>query len=382
MRILFSCISSEGHFSPLLPLARALANRGHDVAFAVAEPWRYRAEEEGFESVAAGPAMEDVHAEFTPERERIFELPVEERRPHLFSSLFGGLHAPAKLPDLLRVAGDESIDALVYDSGDLAAPIAAAALDIPAVNHSFGGMIPLAALRRAAGIVAPLWREHGLDPDPHAGAFRGLYVDLAPPSFAWEQPLGTCVSLRPAADAGGEAPAWLDELPSPFVYVTLGTVWNQPSVFRVLLDALGGLDGVSALVTTGRNLDPAVLGPAPPHVRLERFVPQAHVLERASAVVSHGGSGTTLGSLACGLPLVLVPHAADQFDNAARAEAAGAAVVLRPDEVSPESVRAALERVLAEPSFAEAARTIAAEIDAMGSPAEVAERVEEHAAAG
>jgi UDP:flavonoid glycosyltransferase YjiC (YdhE family) len=326
--------------------------------------------------------MEDMHETFAPERERIFALPVEERRPHLFSRLFGGLHAPAKLPDLLRVAEEESVDVIVYDSGDLAAPIAAAALDIPDVNHSFGGMIPLVALRRASGVVAPLWREHGLAPDPHAGAFRGLYVDLAPPSFAWEQPLGTCVSLRPAAEAAGEAPVWLDELRAPFVYVTLGTVWNQPTVFRVLLDALDGLDGVSALMTTGRNLDPAMLGQPPPHVRLERFVPQAHVLERASAVVSHGGSGTTLGSLARGLPLVLVPHAADQFDNAARAEAAGAALVLRPGEVTPESVRAALERVLAEPSFAVAARTIAAEIDAMGSPDEVATAVEEHVAAG
>jgi UDP:flavonoid glycosyltransferase YjiC (YdhE family) len=379
MRILFSCISSEGHFSPLLPLARALTQRGHDVVFAVAEPWRYRAEEEGFASVAAGPAMEDMQVLFAPERERIFQLPVEERRPLQFSSLFGGLHAPAKLPDLLRVATDEQVAAIVYDSGDLAVPIAAAALGIPAVNHSFGGMIPLAALRLAADVVAPLWREHGLEPDPYAGAFRGLYVDLAPPSFAWEQPLGKRVTLRPAADAVGEPPAWLDELPSPFVYVTLGTVWNRPEVFEVLLQ---GLDGVAALVTTGRNLDPATLGPAPPRVRLERFVPQAHVLERAAAVVSHGGSGTTLGSLARGLPLVLVPQAADQFDNAARAERAGAAVVLRPGEVTPESVRAALDRVLGDPAVAEAARTIAAEIAEMASAEEAAATVEGHVAAG
>ena len=377
MRILFSCISSEGHFSPLLPLARALAERGHEIVFAVAETWRFRTDEEGFRSVAAGPAMEDVHVEFASERERIFALPVEERRPHLFSSLFGGLHAPAKLPDLLRVARAESVDAIVYDSGDIAAPIAAAALGIPAVNHSFGGMIPLAALRRASEVVAPLWREHGLDPDPQAGAFRGLYVDLAPPSFSWEQPLGKSVTLRPAADAAGEAPAWLDELPSPFVYVTLGTVWNRPEVFEVLLE---GLDGVAALVTTGRNLDPATLGPAPPQIRLERFVPQAHVLERASAVVSHGGSGTTLGSLARGLPLVLVPQAADQFDNAARAERAGAAVVLRPGEVTPESVRAALDRVLRDPAVAEAARTIAAEIADMATADEAAAAVEEYVA--
>ena len=379
MRILFSCISSEGHFSPLLPLARALATRGHSVVFAVAEAWRYRAEEEGFESRAAGPDMGDVQASFAPERERIFRLPIEERRPLQFSGLFGRLHAPAKLPDLLRVVSEENVDAVVYDSGDLAAPVAAAARGLPAVNHSFGAMVPLTAIRLAAEVVAPLWREHGLDPDPHAGAFRGLYVDLAPPSFAWEQPHGTTVSLRPAAGAAGEAPAWLDELPSPFVYVTLGTVWNKAPIFRILLD---GITGIPALVTTGRNLDPAELGPAPPNVRIERFVPQAHVLERATGVLSHGGSGTTLGALAHGLPLVLVPQAADQFDNAARAEAAGAAVVLRPGEVSAESVRGAVERVLGDPSVAAAARTIADEIAGMATADEAATAVEEHVAAG
>ena len=79
---------------------------------------------------------------------------------------------------------------------------------------------------------------------------------------------------------------------------------------------------------------------------------------------------------------MLVPQAADQFDNAARAEAAGAAVVLRPGEVTAEAVRAALARVLGEPSFAEAARVIAAEIHQMATVEDAATAVEEHVAAG
>ena len=143
------------------------------------------------------------------------------------------------------------------------------------------------------------------------------------------------------------------------------------------------LDGpFSALVTTGRNVDPGELGPVSPRVRMERFVPQAHVLPRAAVVVSHGGSGTTLGALAHALPLVLVPQAADQFDNAARAEAAGAAMVLRPEALTADAVRAALARVLEEPSFAEGARRIAAEIEEMGTPDEVAAAVEEYIAGG
>ena len=88
MRALFSCIPSEGHFSPLVPLARALAGRGHEVAFAVAEAWRFRTEEEGFDSLVAGPSMTEVQARFARERELIFRLPPEERRPLQFTSLF------------------------------------------------------------------------------------------------------------------------------------------------------------------------------------------------------------------------------------------------------------------------------------------------------
>lgn len=379
MRTLISCIPSEGHFSPLLPLARALRARGHEVAFAVAESWRPRAAEEGFESFAAGPAARDVHARFEPERRRIFELPQEERRPLQFSGLFGRLHAPEKLPDLLAVAREWRPGVVVYDSGDLAAPIAAAALGVPSVNHSFGAMIPAAALAAAARAVEPLSRAYGVEPDPNAGAYRGLYVDLAPESFAWERPQGLTIRLGPVPGAVGDAPDWLDELEPPFVYATLGTVWNRPEVFRVLL---AGLDRISALVTTGRDVSPEELGPAPPRVRLERYVAQAHVLSRAAAVLCHGGSGTTLGALAHGLPLVLVPQAADQFDNAARAEKAGAAVVLRPGEVTAEAVGVAIRRVLEEPELAVAARTIAAEIAAMETPEEVAEAVEEHVARG
>jgi UDP:flavonoid glycosyltransferase YjiC (YdhE family) len=317
---------------------------------------------------------------FAPFRVKVFELPPEERRTHQFAMLFARFHAPAKLPEVIGVARSWRADAIVYDSCDLAAPIAAASLGLPSVNHSFGAMIPLAALEAARDYLEPLWRGEGLEPDAYAGAFRGLFVDLAPPSFAWEQPRGRVVRLRPVPDAAGSAPPWLEELEPPLVYVTMGTVYNQPELFRPLLDGLNGYG--SALVTVGRNVEPDALGGLPPRVRVERFVPQAHVLQRAAAVVSHGGSGTTLGALAHGLPLVLVPQAADQFDNAARAEAAGAAVVLRPGEVTAGSVRAALGRVLGEPAFAEAARAIAAEIAEMDTVDEAATAVEEFIAGG
>ena len=89
----------------------------------------------------------------------------------------------------------------------------------------------------------------------------------------------------------------------------------------------------STLTGPGRDGDPASLAPWPANATVERFVPQVDVLPHCSVVVSHGGSGTTYGALAHGLPLLMLPHAADQFDNVAAARAAGVANTLMPHEI-------------------------------------------------
>ena len=348
--------------------------------FVTEATWHPHVVAEGFDALAAGRPHAEVLAYFDQFRAEIQALPEGERRPHLFRRIFAEGHATAKLPELLEVARAWQPQAIVYESGDLAAPAVAAVLELSAANHSFGVMVPFAASAYAAEYMAPLWRSVGVEPDGHAGAFRGLYIDLSPPSFAWEEPLGDSIRLGHAPAELEESPAWLDTLGRPLVYVTLGTVFNKPELLRQLLD---GLDGsVSALVTTGRNVDPESLGGWPSNVRVERFVPQEQVLPWCAAVVSHAGSGSVRGALAHGLPLVLVPQGADQFDNAARCAAVGAAVVVRPDELTADAVRLALKRVLDEPSFAEAARRVQAEIRAMPTAEAVGSRFEEYVARG
>ena len=378
MRVLFSTTPLDGHCRPLLPLARALRARGHEIVFATAASWHPVVEAEGFEALPAG-------ADHTAARgvrlnagwDAIQELPALDRRQHVFSYLFAQGHAPLKLPALLDAARAWRAQAVVYESGDLAAPVAAASLRLPSVNHGFGTMVSLEILERAAPAVATLWRSAGLEPDPYAGAFEGLYVDVVPPLLDGDRPLCENVRLRLF---GGEAvapPPWLELLPQPRVYATMGTVFNQPAAFEPLLEGLGRV-GAGVLLTVGRDVDPAGLGPFPATVRIERFVPQAQVLPSCSAVVSHGGSGTVLGALAHGIPLVLVPRGADQFENAARCERAGAAIVLSADAVTADSVAAAVRRVITEPGYAETAGRIAAEFEQMGTPDEVAAAVEKH----
>ena len=90
------------------------------------------------------------------------------------------------------------------------------------------------------------------------------------------------------------------------------------------------------------------------------------MLGRCDAVVCHGGSGTTLAALHAGLPLIIVPQGADQFENASACEKSGTARVQRPGGVESAAIRDAVLAVIAtQSSERSAARAVAAEIAAM-----------------
>jgi hypothetical protein len=113
-----------------------------------------------------------------------------------------------------------------------------------------------------------------------------------------------------------------------YVYATFGTEVPRSGhdPYRALLDAVDGLD-VPVLLTTSEPLELR----APPNVTVKRWVAQHEALAGASMVVCHGGSGTVLGTLAAGLPLVILPLFADQFENARRLR--GVARTVAPEEL-------------------------------------------------
>jgi len=85
--------------------------------------------------------------------------------------------------------------------------------------------------------------------------------------------------------------------------------------------------------------------------------------------VIHGGAGSTIGALAFGLPLLLVPQGADQFFNTERVVAAGAGIGLLPEQFSADSVRQAVQALLDDEAYHNAAQRVAREIAAMPGPA-------------
>jgi len=356
-----------GHFHPLVPLARAFAQAGHEVAFATSPYFKEHVEAADFYFLPAGIDNAERWARFEPFQAEHLALPLEERRAFLFPHMFGTIEAPAKIEELREIVRRWEPGLIVHDSADLAAPVAAEELGIPSVNHSFGRLVPV-------DIVAAAASQAGLSSDPLGGMFRGIYVDIAPPSFQTEAlPAGARVEpLRPIAvepPSTERAPEWLDRLPErPTVYVTLGTVFNDLSVFRVLLDALADVD-CNVIATVGPRSDPAELAPLPANAHAERYISQSLVLPLSSVAVAHGGSGSTLAALAHGLPMLVLPQGADQFENAQQCVAIGAGKLLLPHELTAQAARQAAVSLLEDEAHRERARGVAHEISAMPDPA-------------
>lgn len=367
MRVLFSFAGGHGHFQPLMPLARAVRAAGHEVAFAGQPAMTAAVEGAGFAAFATGG--ETLRTE--PVRTPLLAFdPAREDRA--VRDGFAGKVARARAAALLELCGRWRPELLVCDELDFGAMVAAERLRLP---HASVLVIAAGALVRSDLVRAPLQAlraEHGLAPDPDLAMLRRhLVLSPVPPVFrdpAFPLP-ATARLIRPMTEeGGGDAPAWLVALPAdrPVVYATLGTVFHLESG-DLLGRVVAGLRDlpVSLIVTTGREIDPASLGPQPAHVRIERYVPQSWLLPRCRLMVSQGGSGGVTGALAQGVPMLLLPIGADQPANAARCAALGVARVLDPVECTPAAIGEAAQAVLADPAYGAAAARMAREIAAM-----------------
>jgi UDP:flavonoid glycosyltransferase YjiC (YdhE family) len=371
MRILFTFAGGSGHAEPLLPIARAAQAAGHVVAIAGRASVAARLQTRGF---TAFPDGSDPGGG-PPRRTPLLKLDPEREDRDLRDG-FADRLARARAAGLLALCADWRPDLIVRDEVDFGGAIAAERLGLP---HATVLVIAAGSFIRPAVVAEALDAargDFGLPPDPDLAALsRGLVLSPFPPSFrdpAFPLP-PTAHSIRPTSIepiAGDVAPAWLPPPGgAPTVYFTLGTVFNLESgdLFARVLAGLRELP-ITLVVTVGREIDPAEFGPQPANVHIERHIPHALILPRCDLVVSHGGSGTVVGALAHGLPSVLLPMGADQPLNAARCEALGVGRTLDAVRAAPETVRAAVAEVLADPSYRRAVERIRAEIDALPGP--------------
>jgi UDP:flavonoid glycosyltransferase YjiC (YdhE family) len=353
MRIVFSSVTAAGHLLPLLPLADAAADAGHDVAFLTG------ADMAGYLGsrtlLPAGPGSAELRAESQRRTGGGDPRHAGEAAIVLFTDARIDLVYDEALDQARRFAPD----LLVCEELDFVGPLVAAALDVPWAAHAITAPMPAefseivlaraGAQRVARGLPR---RQRVALVDPLPDVFRSPADPPLPADL---------IAMRTAAYTGNRTQAVATELPAgrPLVLVTGGTSVREP----VLLGSLAvsvAKEGFEVVVT----VEPGTL-PGSTGLHEIGFVPLAQLVPELDALVCTAGMGTVQAALAAGVPLVLRPLIADQPWNAQRVASAGAGLVIE----DPAEAGLGVRTVLTEPGYRAAAQAAAAGIRSMPAPA-------------
>ena len=303
----------------------------------------------------------------------------EEADDTVIREVFGRIDAQAGLPAVVETVERWRPDVVVRESAELASLAAAERAGVPHV-HVCIGMHEIAT-RFAAAMDEPLAELDALAglPEGRCAAALAAETVLSSVPEMLDHAVGDGVPgfLRfsePVAAGAGELPGSWGDPALPLVYVTFGSVTGSlppfGGVFREALDALADVEA-RVLLTTGRRVEPDDLRPWPANAHVEQWWQQDAALAHAAVMLGHGGFGTTMGALAAGVPQVVAPiFTSDQVANGIHVAAVGAglAVPMGPGSVT----RAAGEvrTLLADPSYAVAARTVRDAIADLPPPSE------------
>jgi UDP:flavonoid glycosyltransferase YjiC (YdhE family) len=360
MRVVFSSLPAYGHLYPLIPLATACAEAGHEVTIATGQPFAGRVPFPTVLCVSEGTGFE------------MFEAEAARRNPDpadpgsFPATLFGDVCASHTAANLIDVFSKDRPDLVVYEVSNVGAAVAADVLGIPAVAFGLGLWNPfLARWHDTAAAV----QSHRWETPP---SLLGDYLDPMPPSLRSSPATRIPIRSVPWSESQG-VPEWLAQPSSrPRVYITLGTVvYGMVEVLRRAITETVEHD-VEVIVAVGPEGDPGALGAMPANVHVERFVSQSDVMRHVDLVVHHGGAGTMLGALVNGLPQLILPQGADQFFNAAAIKRVRAGNALLNDEQAPGAIRATVGDLLTDGPERLNAKRLQEEIVEMPAPEDVA----------
>ena len=410
--IVLSVMPFAGHVAPATGLVAEVVARGHPVTVYTGARYRSRFEALGaaVHTWQAAPDFDEHNLPATfPGTDKPGRLAVRADIEQVFVRTLGG-----QARDLVQLHRQHPIDLLLGDVLTFGTGPAAELLDVPWVSVSFvplsyptptlpmpglglgpghGGIGRLreAALRRVFTLFSH--RIGRLLTEQRAGL--GLPPSSTPVNLVLYSPRLNLASGCALLDfsrtdlpdtvrfvgrlptVGGEHPLpdwWARLGDRPVVLVTQGTLnIDARQLLRPALEALADVD-VTVLATTGGVPLPF---PAPENALVADFVPFERALGLASLVISNGGWGGTVETLAHGVPMVVAGGDRDKPEVAARVDHSGAGLSLHTGRPSAHRVRAGYDLVMGSTGYRERARTVAADLAALGGPRLAVDLVEE-----
>ncbi|MFJ6194900.1 nucleotide disphospho-sugar-binding domain-containing protein [Micromonospora sp. NPDC092111] len=383
MRILLSTWGWRSHFYSLVPLGWALQAAGHEVRVA-SHPSMVEAISSA--GLAAVPLGEDVDfAEAFAGRigavgalgraEQADPEPDGALEPAITAD--GGVvrFADALLDELVAFGRSWRPDLMVWEPFNLAAPVAAAALDVPGVLHLWGPDSSVTLRLDPESVIGPLAGRFGL---------RATDVDLTgtmtldpvpPPMQVPTARPGRPIRFVPY-NGTAVLPSWLRRpADRPRVCVTTGTMMSGVGLgdrlgLPRIIRSVAELD-VEVVVVVERGQQ-AGLGPLPDNVRLvDAPLAMRLVLPTCAALVQQGGAGTTMTALTFGVPQLILPQVSDQHFNGERLAATDAGTWLAPAQADDAAIRDLVGELIGDGHWRESAALMRDRIRAMPTPAEV-----------
>lgn len=394
---------APGHINPTLPVIAELVRRGEEVSYYATEPFRAKVEAVGGTFHAYG-----AHD--------LFE------RNLATGGMLGGMAGliettEAILPELLASVRAEAPDYLLVEAHAVWGNLLAQILGIPvaticsmfAINenliaphellgHLYGGAPRALAFdgligfsryydiaRRlnqqydvdVPGIVDYLGNRQALNIVCTSRQFQigGVTFDE---SYVFTGPsLSSFVGSPSAADSDCE---WTSE--NPLIYVSMGTMYNdEAALYRACFEAFGGKP-YQVVMAVGHRIDRSVLPDPPANVLVREYVPQMDVLRCANLFVTHGGINSAHEAMLCGVPMIVLPKAADHFVVADRVAAVGAGLVLHRGEATAARLVELTDRVIADPAYRARSAAMGQTLRASGGAVRAADEIQRHARAG
>lgn len=427
-RIVLNTFGSFGDLHPYLALAIRLRERGHEPAIATSEVYRAKITAEGiaFHCVRpdVGELMGDralLHKVWHPRRGtefllRDYVLPAVEqsyadlreacRGADLLLTHTAGYAGPVVAEKLglrwLSVVLQPAVFMSVCEPPVLA-PAPWLRNFYPLGHWPFAVTLAIAKrkTRRWAEPVFRLRRRIGLPETRENPIFEGQFSPFgtlalfsryfARPQLDW--PTGVHVTGFPFYDRPGTLtglrfanPAELESLerfltkgPAPVLFTLGSSAVMQPDGFFTESIAAARKLGVRAVLLVGTSGSVADL---PDSMFTASYVPYSEIMPRAAAIVHQGGIGTTAQAIRAGRPMLIVPWAHDQPDNAERARRLGVASVVSRAHYTAKRAAKKLGRLLEDDACARRAGELGKHIVAEDGVREACRRVEETLAAG
>lgn len=418
MRVLFATYSEKTHFQPLVSLAWALRTAGHEVLVAsnpelvgvitgaglTAVPvgadhtlWRTANRFLTKRVAEVNPSMYDkVRAVKQPPfdvaddpAETITWRHLKDGYDNIVPSWYRTVNEPI-IDDLVAFARQWRPDLVLWESATYAGAIAAAAVGavharMPCFLDMFG--VVRGHYRRLKELQPPTDRGDALAEWLGAQAARfsadfgeelvtgHFTVDQYPESLRMEADLHYVPMRYVPYNGTAVVPRWLTEPPTrPRVCLTLGTTSTErydgyAFDLQDILDGLADLD--IELIATLADAQAAQLRRIPDNTRVVSFVPLHALVPTCAAVIHHGAFGTVNTVGLHGVPQLAVPERHDTPFHARRMVDFGAGLSVHFTQATGTRIRAALVRLLEEPSFRTRAGDLRAEMMSMPAPNDV-----------